>query len=366
MQDNIISALILISLALIIVIAVLLIKKTLDNSKSKINFGLNRHPNNPVMSPHAHHDWENVGTFNPGALQDKEGNVHLLYRAIGGGGLSSVGHAESKDGINFKRSLYPVFQPPRPPQNDPKEPRIYNPSYYTSGGGWGGCEDPRAVQIEDRIYMTYVAFEGWGSIKMAVTSISEEDFKKKKWNWKKPVVISPEGETHKNWVLFPEKINGKFAILHGISPNILIDYLDSLDNFYNKEKIKSKPPKGGRQEFWDNWVRGAGPPPIKTSAGWLLLYHAMDKNDPNKYKIGAMILDLNDPKKILYRAPKPILSPEMPYENDGKPGVVYASGAIVRDDKLYVYYGGGDKHVCVAETKLQPLLDWLMKNGKVE
>jgi predicted GH43/DUF377 family glycosyl hydrolase len=98
----------------------------------------------------------------------------------------------------------------------------------------------------------------------------------------------------------------------------------------------------------------------------LLLYHAMDKNDPNKYKIGAMILDLNDPKKILYRAPKPILSPEMPYENDGKPGVVYASGAIVRDDKLYVYYGGGDKHVCVAETKLQPLLDWLMKNGKVE
>lgn len=366
MQDNIISALILISLALIIVIAVLLIKKTLDNSKSKINFGLNRHPNNPVMSPHAHHDWENVGTFNPGALQDKEGNVHLLYRAIGGGGLSSVGHAESKDGINFKRSLYPVFQPPRPPQNDPKEPRIYNPSYYTSGGGWGGCEDPRAVQIEDRIYMTYVAFEGWGSIKMAVTSISEEDFKKKKWNWKKPVVISPEGETHKNWVLFPEKINGKFAILHGISPNILIDYLDSLDNFYSKEKIKSKPPKGGRQEFWDNWVRGAGPPPIKTSAGWLLLYHAMDKNDPNKYKIGAMILDLNDPKKILYRAPKPILSPEMPYENDGKPGVVYASGAIVRDDKLYVYYGGGDKHVCVAETKLQPLLDWLMKNGKVE
>jgi predicted GH43/DUF377 family glycosyl hydrolase len=78
-----------------------------------------------------------------------------------------------------------------------------------------------------------------------------------------------------------------------------------------------------------------------------------------------MLLDLKDPTKVLYRAPAPILSPDMPYENDGKPGIVYASGSIIKDGKLIVYYGGGDKHVCAAETPLDPLLDWLVKYGKV-
>jgi beta-1,2-mannobiose phosphorylase / 1,2-beta-oligomannan phosphorylase len=243
-------------------------------------------------------------------------------------------------------------------------PKTYNPAYYTSGGGWGGSEDPRTVMINNKVYMIYVAFEGWDSVRMALTSIKLNDFKKGKWNWRKPRMISPPGTVAKNWVIFPEKINGKFAILHGVTPDILIDYVDNLDTLGDGSFIISKSPRGGRKNFWDNRVRGAGPPPVKTDKGWLLLYHAMDINDPNKYKLGAMILDLNDPTKIIYRSPQPILNPDMHYENDGKPGVIYATGAAIINNDLFVYYGGGDKHVCIAQTPLDELLNWLVRYGK--
>src|SRR5207253_3488934 len=135
--------------------------------------------------------------------------------------------------------------------------------------------------------------------------------------------------------------------LHSIAPHILIDYVDDLNNL--DDYIDSPRPQGpqpGRKDFWDNLLRGAGPPPVKTSAGWLLLYHALDKRDSGKYKLGAMILDHDHPTKILYRSAQPILTPDMPYENEGKAGVVYASGAIIKDGVLHVYYGGGDRVVC--------------------
>ena len=214
--------------------------------------------------------------------------------------------------------------------------------------------------------MTYVAFGGWNSIRIALTSIPLSDLKQKKWRWKRPVLISPPNVASKNWVLFPEKINGKFAVLHGISPKIMIDYVDNFEQFRNGDYIKSLPSHGGRgyqdprrDKYWDNLVRGAGPPPVKTHDGWLLLYHAIDKNDPGKYKVGAMLLDLNDPTIILRRSDSPILSPEMHYENDGKPGVVYASGAVIKNDDLHVYYGGGDKTVNCARRPVMEILEYL-------
>src|SRR5690606_22288600 len=129
--------------------------------------------------------------------------------------------------------------------------------------------------------------------------------------------ISAPGEIHKNWVLFPEKINGKFAILHSLSPDIQIEYIDDLDEFDGNKFIKSHyNNKPNWKNSWDAWVRGVGPSPIKTRLGWLVLYHAMDKNDPNKYKLGAMILDPKDPTRILYHADHPILEPEEHYENE--------------------------------------------------
>ncbi|MEI6843454.1 MAG: hypothetical protein WCK48_03030 [bacterium] len=329
---------------------------------------LKKSKKNPIIEPRENHEWEIQGTFNPAVFQDEEGVVHLLYRALGSDGISRVGYAQSKNGTSFtKRLPYPVYQPSRgygmPDIRTHHGPTVYHPAYYTSGGGWGGSEDPRVVKIDDTLYMIYVAFEGWHSVRMAVTSISIEDFHNGKWNWKKPILISPIGEVNKNWLLFPEKISGKFAILHSITPKIHIDYVSDLEDFNKGKIIKSSAPQGGREDFWDFKVRGAGPPPIKTSLGWLMLYHATEKREPNKYKLGAMILDLKDPTKILYRSNHPILYPDMWYENEGKPGVVYASGAIVRGDDLYVYYGGGDRVVCVATTPLGKLLEYL-KTGK--
>jgi predicted GH43/DUF377 family glycosyl hydrolase len=96
--------------------------------------------------------------------------------------------------------------------------------------------------------------------------------------------------------------------------------------------------------------------------GWLLLYHANDHRDPGKYKLGAMLLDLHDPTKILFRSNAPILAPQEWYENDGKPGVVYTCGAVILGENLVVYYGGGDKHVAVARANVKTFIDALIYN----
>jgi predicted GH43/DUF377 family glycosyl hydrolase len=346
-----------------------------DKEREHIHHKLSRYHKNPILSPLPFREWEVSGTFNPAAFKDDEDKVHLLYRAIGADGLSRIGYSSSPDGRNFNfRSTYPVFEPlmgfGRSDRTKDTGPRVYDTGIYTSGGGWGGSEDPRTVRIGDKVYMSYVAFEGWNSVRIALTSIGLDDLKNRRWKWTRPQMISRADEICKNWLIFPEKINGKYAIMHSIVPKILIEYVDDLDHI--PKPISSPRPQGiqpGRKDCWDNRIRGAGPPPIKTEKGWLFLYHAIDKDDPAKYgigyRVGAMLLDLDDPTKILYRSPQPILNPEMHYENDGKPGVVYATGAVVLGDNLMVYYGAGDKHVCIAETPLKQLLDWMIKYGKV-
>ena len=339
-------------------------------SAGGVRFLLNRIIHNPILSPHQRNDWENEGTFNPTAILDDDNVVHILYRAMGTSGLSQIGHADSADGIHFDRKYsYPIYTPTRGyglPE-DVLVPKIFDPINYTSGGGWGGCEDPRAVRIGDRVYMSYTAFEGWNNARISLTSIAIEDLKTGKWRWKRPIYLSPPNEMHKNWVLFPEKINGKYAIIHGLSPKVLIEYVSNLDSDKN---IKSSYNHGGggyketsRKGMWDEVMKGVGAPPLKTDLGWLVLYHAIIPG--RSYHVGAMILDHENPTKIIYRAPTPILDPDMHYENDWKPGVVYASGALIRGDELHVYYGGGDKYICMAHTKLTDLLEWLKTHGKV-
>lgn len=201
--------------------------------------------------------------------------------------------------------------------------------------------------------MTYISFTGRELPRVAITSIEVDDFLGKRWNWEKPKMISPPGEIHKNWMLFPEKINGKFALLHSITHNqVDIEYLDDLD-FKNQPFVRSHYRRTWREDCWDTWVRGAGPPPIKTEEGWLLFYHAMDRLDQGKYKLGAMILDTRNPSKVLYRAKKPLIEPDQNYENEGfKGGVVYACGATALDNRLFVYYGGADTVVCAASAPL--------------
>jgi predicted GH43/DUF377 family glycosyl hydrolase len=308
---------------------------------------LKRHAQNPIITPQAHHDWENVATFNPAALR-LGGNVHILYRAVGGDGISVLGYAASADGVHIDERLsHPVYIPVSSfdrPTGDPGAERF--PSF--SGGGFGGCEDPRLTEIEGRVYMTYTAFDGRHPPGVAITSISTKNFLQRNWKWRKPALISPPGEQHKNWVVFPKKIRGKYAVLHSIAPSILIDYFDSLD-FNGSTAIKSTHAPKGVAERWDNQPRGVGCPPIETPDGWLLLYHAMDTRDPNRYKVGAILLDLDDPTKVLHRAQGPVLEPDELYENQGyKAGVVYTCGAVAFNNMLHVYYGGADTVACVA------------------
>ena len=314
---------------------------------------LERVPENPILKLRSDHPWESHYVFNPAALY-LDGKVHLIYRAIGQSGLSVFGYASSSDGIHFdERPDEPVYLCAGPQPCKKKRSRYA----YASGGSWSGCEDPRLTQIGDTIYMTYTAFNGWGSSAPGVvlTSISVDDFLHKRWDWQSPRLLSPPNEMHKNWVIFPEKIKEKLAVLHSITPDVLIDYFDDFegDDKYVKSHYCSK----GREAHWDNWVRGVGPPPIKTKEGWLVLYHAMDTRDPNRYKLGAMILDTHDPTKIVRRCSFPLLEPDARYENIGfKPGVIYACGAVVIGEKLFVYYGGADTVVCAATTNLQELL----------
>lgn len=315
---------------------------------------LDRHHSNPILTPKAENYWEYDSTFNPAAvhLEDK---IHLIYRAIGANGVSVFGYASSKDGFAVSERLEKPAFAAMDFSKYSKNDQALHPSKYVSGGSWIGCEDPRITRIEDRIYMTYTSFDGWNPPGVAITWISVKDFLRKKWTWKRPILISKPGEIQKNWMLFPEKINGKYAILHSITPQIAIEYVDDFEKegFF----IESVKKPGKDEHRWDNYVRGAGSPPIRTEHGWLVLYHAMDKKDPNRYKVGAMILDYKNPTKILYRSSCPILEPDMHYENEGaKAGVVYVCGAVIKDGTLFVYYGGADSVVCVATADIREFL----------
>jgi predicted GH43/DUF377 family glycosyl hydrolase len=332
---------------------------------------LHRVRDNPILSPIAEHWWESEAVFNPAAFLH-DGRVHLFYRALGRDGMSRIGYASSADGTHFDERLpYPVYE--QAPAYDPKkhkklsyETLSYNTDLYASGGGWGGTEDPRAVVIDEHMYMSYSVFEGWQSMRLGITSLPLEFLKSKLWKWAPQILMSPPNQTNKNWVLFPEKISGKFAILHALTPRILIEYVEKLEDLH-ENPIQSNNRRGGRAGAWDEFVRGASAPPLKTPAGWLLLYHGMKPGEGAGYKVGAMLLDINDPTKIIYRSSHPILEPTEWYENDWKPGVVYASGAVILNGDLIVYYGGGDKRIAAAKLPLQEFLRKLTSGeNKVE
>jgi predicted GH43/DUF377 family glycosyl hydrolase len=327
---------------------------------------LKRLRENPILEPKADSWWESQAVFNPGVVYDGEW-VHLFYRALGHDGISRIGYARSRDGVHFERFPRPAYDPgvgfaiPEPMPGVKTKGKLsyatltYDTDLYASGGGWGGSEDPRAVIIDGRLYMTFGVFESWQSMRLAVTSLPLTDLRHALWHWSPHIPMSPKEQTNKNWVLFPEKIHGAFAVLHALTPKISVEYVDDLETLREKP-IQSNNQRSGRPGHWDAFVRGAAAPPIKTNEGWLLLYHGMNPAHGAGYNVGAMLLDLSDPTKVLYRSEHPILVPKEWYENDWKEGVVYASGAVVKDGELIVYYGGGDKRIAAASVPLKTLL----------
>ena len=337
--------------------------KKRNQGQVKLSPILERFVGNPILRPDARHWWETKAVFNPAAIFEAD-KVHILYRAIGETDNSLLGYASSRDGFHIQERLdKPAYIPREAFEGVNNLPRIENEAFspYVSGGGrGGGCEDPRLTCIEDRVYLTYVAYDGYNPPRVALSSIGINDFLQKNWNWKKPVLISPPDVVDKNACLLPEKINGKFVIFHRIFPNILIDFVDDLDFDGKTRWLEGHFQIAVKSSSWDNLKVAAGPPPIKTKEGWLFIYHAIDEKDDLRYKIGAMLLDIKEPTRVLARTKRPILEPLADYENDGlKYGVVYPCGAVVLNDRLFVYYGGADMVTCVATAKMSEFMSQL-------
>jgi predicted GH43/DUF377 family glycosyl hydrolase len=299
-----------------------------------------RYEGNPILSPVVTNDWESLMVYNCAAIY-LGGKVHILYRARAViDGVSRIGYACSGDGYHIdERLTQPVFT---------GEPANELESL--------GCEDPRLSQIGDRIYMCYSAYGNVPrlertvrQVQVAMTSISVDDFLARRWDWGERIYPFPRVD-NKNACLFPEKIGGRYAMLHRIPPHIWIAYSEDLLHWHDTRILMSP------REGWEYFKVGAGPPPVKTEKGWLLIYHAMD--DRKCYRLGAALLDLEDPTVVLKRCRRPLLEPEADYEKNGAiPSVVFSCGAVVLNGKLIVYCGAADTVIGAATANLADIVD---------
>lgn len=210
-----------------------------------------------------------------------------------------------------------------------------------------GIEDCRVAEIEGEFYLTYTAVSENGvGVGLRRTK-----------NWKefgKPMMVLPPH--NKDCAIFEEKINGKFYALHRPSSKEIggnyIWLCSSPDGIHwgnHKCLIRTR---AGR---WDSARVGAGAAPIKTAQGWLEIYHGADAD--HRYCLGAFLMDLNDPSKVLGRTIEPIMVPTEPYELSGFFGkVVFTNGHVVDGDKLTIYYGAADEFVCGADFSIAAIL----------
>jgi predicted GH43/DUF377 family glycosyl hydrolase len=312
------------------------------------NKTLVRFDGNPILTPTIEWDWQSRAVFNPAAIYE-DGKVHLIYRALSTDGISVLGYAVSRDGFHIDENLdYPIYEPR---EEFEKRRRLEV---------GGGCEDPRITEFDDRFWMTYTAWDGENPPRVALTSIGVEDFMRRQWNWAKPTLISLPNVDDKDACIVKNK-SGKYICFHRLGNEIWIDVADKMD-FGEHKYLGGKEVAGPRLDKWDNIKIGISAPPIETEHGFILLYHGV--SEPGfKYKVGAMLLDDEDPTKILARTDEPIFEPEMPYEIEGEvPNVVFPCGALVIKDTLYVYYGGADKVIGVATMKFKDLLNLLQSS----
>jgi len=308
---------------------------------------------NPVISPIPEHKWEAKATFNPAAIQI--GNTtHILYRALSEDNTSSIGYAKTDDGTTISERL-PV--PAYIPRGDFELKKINNAN--------SGCEDPRLTQIGKKIFMCYTAYNGVDLPRVALTSITEKSFLEHSWEWENPILITPGGFDDKDACLLPEKRDEGYFIIHRIGDQVCGDYLPSLS--FEKEIVNACIHIfGPRINTWDGLKVGIAATPIKTKYGWLVFYHGVSRSH-GTYRVGALLLDKNDPTVVLSRTSDPIFEPEEPYEKFGiVNNVVFPCGVIKRDEFLYLYYGGGDRVIGIATIKFDILMNALLNGAKLK
>ncbi|MBN1269356.1 MAG: glycosidase [Kiritimatiellae bacterium] len=329
---------------------------------------LKKWQDNPILEPTGTGDWEKLAVCNPGAIR-KNGQVCLLYRASGETDDYRIhfGLAVSDDGFHFERvSDRPIY-----PQVEPYE---------------AGCvEDPRIIAHDGWFYITYAcravpytqftAGRGPKYPPDAPRALRENLTRtalmrtRDMRTFERLGPITGDDVDDRDVVIFPEKINGKYVMLHRpahwIGPeygcdkaSIWMAFSDDMVHWADEHLLAQPDPDAP----WQERKVGASTPPIKTEHGWLVMYHGVQGTGPARtYRQGVMMLDLEDPRKIISRPLDFILEPTENFEKQGvEHNVVFATANLVIGDELFVYYGGADKVCCAATCRLADLVDFAM------
>ncbi|TDN78732.1 putative GH43/DUF377 family glycosyl hydrolase [Salegentibacter sp. 24] len=307
-------------------------------------------------------NWESMATFNPAAIV-KDDKIHVLYRAeekLGekeiGGHTSRIGLAISKDGKEYEREKKPIFYPAKDNQKKFE---------------WtGGTEDPRIVETKDGTYV--LTYTQWNRKYPRLAIATSKDLR----NWEKHGPIFEEwkdGKYHntetksgaivtelKEGKLVAAKINGKYWMYYGV-PHIWLASSEDLINWKPVEDYEGNlaPVLSPRPGYFDSWLVEAGPPPVLTEDGIVVLYNAgnsqnigVDELGNRIYTGGQALYDAEEPWKLLDRSDEPFIKPELPFEKSGqyKDGTTFIEGLVYFEDEWYLYYGTADSMVGVVKT----------------
>ena len=308
--------------------------------------------NNPIISPNnidsSNPEMFDVSSvFNPGAIKF-DGKIILLLRVQNRGRETMLVKAESNDGTKFVIENVPLEISGLDRTNE----TIFH------------IYDPRVTFLDERFYIM-VAVDVVGKCLLGI--IQTQDFNSFEF-------LGFTGKKdNRNGVLFPEKINGKYARLDrpnlkelesGTTTGNAIWYSES-DNLFHWPTTRQV--MEGRFHYWDENI-GAGPPPIKTEKGWLLIYHGITMHYQPIYQAGVVLLDLNEPWRVISRGRYNVLEPREIWELVGQvPNVVFPSGIIVESydengfakssSDVKLYYGAADTHIGLATSTIQELID---------
>ncbi len=303
--------------------------------------------------------WEALHTFNPAAIV-RNGKIYVLYRAEDntgsneiGGHTSRLGLAESQDGVHFKRSATPVLFPAEDSQKEREWP--------------GGVEDPRIVESDEGTYV--LTYTQWNRVTYSVGVATSKDL----IHWKKfgPAFLDAEGGKYaglkyksagivtrmNDGRLIAARINGKYWMYWGEGEIHLATSAD-LIHWTPVEDKEGKPlvvlaKRSGR---FDSGFPEVGPPPLLTDRGIVVMNNGKNSPEdgdpelgPNAYAAGQALFAADDPSKLLARAERPFLKPEMPFEKTGQyaAGTTFAEGLAAFKGKWFLYYGCADSLVGV-------------------
>jgi predicted GH43/DUF377 family glycosyl hydrolase len=332
-----------------------------------------RCPENPIVRPGLY-EWRMAVTFNPAVIYD-EGKFYMYERAAGG--LRPfhcyIGMLESEDGIHFKHTLpEPVITPEMCGSKygsvqDPRIVRIDETYYITFAfRPYAWCSNPTGVGVPESYQVEFPGFSGKDEDNQTRSGVAAS---KDRIHWTIVGWVNPPPADDRNVILFPEKINGRFAVLRRPSafvgtdtkhtdeqPCIRISFSDDLKS-WSEPQVVIRP-----QYKWEDNRIGGSTPPIRTKDGWLVFYHGVQSIYPPTrrvvYRMSAMLLDLKDPTKVLARCPEPIMEPQEYYEKFGLyiPNVIFPTAAVVKDGLVHIYYGVCDTAIALATISLDDLL----------